>query len=185
MRRLPQILIRFDCCNRPEPSSGEASALHNIHIFHSVTVCFAHAGRATLTGTDSDQGGKVIPAARVVLHSSETNLEYAAVTNKSGTYVVSPLPVGRYLATATAAGFEKLQFAPFSLQVGENRFLDAALPVASVNTVVQVTSVDEDLNRISTEVGGVVQGAQLNELPMPLCRFERLPFAGAGGVMLL
>jgi Carboxypeptidase regulatory-like domain/TonB dependent receptor len=152
----------------------------------AVLVCIlpveAQTDRATLTGTISDQGGRLLPAARIVVRSVATNLEYDAVTNKAGFYVVSSLPVGQYTAVATADGFERLEFEPFSLEIGENRVLNASLSVAAVSTVVQVTSVQDDLNRTSTEVGGVVQGAQLNELPMDGRSFERLESQVPGAI---
>src|ERR1700733_6175067 len=120
--------------------------------------------RAMLSGTVTDQKDSLIATARVKVRSVATGLEYSAMTNSSGVYVVNSLPVGRYTAAIDAKGFGKLEFEPFSLQVGESRVLNAKLSVSSVNTVVQVT--DDDLKRTSTEVGGVVQGAQLKELPM-------------------
>jgi hypothetical protein len=70
----------------------------------------------------------------------------------------------------------------FALQVGETRELNAALPVASASTVVQVSTEEDDLNRVSAEIGGVVQGAQLNELPMNGRSFERLEATVPGAI---
>jgi Carboxypeptidase regulatory-like domain/TonB dependent receptor len=136
--------------------------------------------RAMLSGTVTDQKDSLIATARVKVRSVATGLEYSAMTNSSGVYVVNSLPVGRYTAAIDAKGFGKLEFEPFSLQVGESRVLNAKLSVSSVNTVVQVT--DDDLKRTSTEVGGVVQGAQLNELPMDGRSFERLESQVPGAI---
>jgi hypothetical protein len=136
--------------------------------------------RAMLSGTVTDQRDSLIATARVKVRSVATGLEYDAMTNSSGVYAVNSLPVGRYTATIDAKGFGKLKFETFSLQVGESRVLNAKLSVSSLNTVVQVT--DDDLKRTSTEVGGVVQGAQLNELPMDGRSFERLESQVPGAI---
>jgi hypothetical protein len=136
--------------------------------------------RAMLSGTVTDQKDSLIAAARVKVRSVATGLEYDATTNSAGVYVVNSLPVGRYTTTIVANGFGELEFEPFSLQVGESRVLNAKLSVSSVNTVLQV--IDDDLKRTSTEVGGVVQGAQLNELPMDGRSFERLESQVPGAI---
>jgi hypothetical protein len=59
--------------------------------------------------------------------------------------------------------------------------LNAKLSVSSVNTVLQVTA-NNDLKLTSAEVGGVVQGEQLNELPMDGRSFERLESQVPGAI---
>jgi hypothetical protein len=137
--------------------------------------------RATLSGTVSDNSDSLISAARIKVRSIATGLEYDAVTNSAGVYIVNSLPVGQYTATIVANGFGKLAFEPFSLQVGERRVLNAKLSVSSVNTVLQVTA-NDDLKLTSAEVGGVVQGEQLNELPMDGRSFERLESQVPGAI---
>jgi hypothetical protein len=137
--------------------------------------------RARLSGTVTDERDSLIVAARIKVRSVATGLEYEAATNSAGVYLVNALPVGQYTATIVANGFGELQFEPFSLQVGETRVLNAKLPVSAVNTVLQVTT-NGDLERTSAEVGGVIQGAQLNELPMDGRSFERLESQVPGAI---
>src|ERR1700722_16685818 len=125
----------------------------------------AQTDRAMLSGTVTDRSGSLISAARIAVRSTATGLEYDAVTNSAGVYVINFLPVGQYTATIAASGFQKLEFEQFSLQVGESRVLNAKLSIAAVNTVVQITTAEDDLKRTSVDVGGVVQGEQLNDLP--------------------
>lgn len=150
-------------------------------LFVCILPLTAQTDRATLSGTVTDQRGNAIPGARTIVRSVTTGLEYGAVTNTAGLFVVGSLPVGQYTATIVASGFERLEFQSFSLQVGETRVLNATLPVAAVNTTV-VTSAEDDLNRVSAEIGGVVQGAQLNELPMDGRSFERLESQVPGAI---
>jgi Carboxypeptidase regulatory-like domain/TonB dependent receptor len=165
--------------------SGENMRRLVIAIFSllaSVLPAIAQTDRATLTGTVTDQKEANVRAARVSVKSVTTGLEYDAVTNSAGVYVVGSLPVGEYTVSVFANGFQQLDFQPFILQVGETREVNAMLSIASVNTVVQVTTAGEDLNRTSAEIGGVVQGAQLNELPMNGRSFERLESMVPGAI---
>ena len=142
----------------------------------------AQTDRAMLSGSVTDRQDGSIPAARIRVKSVSTGLEYKAITNTTGAYVVGLLPVGQYTAVISADGFQKLEFRPFSLQVGETRVLNAKLSLAAINTTVQVTSAEDDLDRTSVEVGGVVQGAQLNDLPMDGRSFERLESQVPGAI---
>ena len=133
----------------------------------------AQNDHAMLSGTVSDQANSRIPLAKIVVKSKATGLEYDAVSNAAGVYVLNSLPIGEYTASISVQGFEKVEFEPFMLQIGENRVLNATLAVAKVNTVIQVAAGD-DLSHASSTVGGVIQGAQISELPMDGHAFERL-----------
>jgi hypothetical protein len=141
----------------------------------------AQNDHAMLSGTVSDQANSRIPLAKIVVKSKATELEYDAVSNSAGVYVLNSLPIGEYTASISSQGFEKVEFEPFMLQIGENRVLNATLAVAKVNTVIQVAAGD-DLNHVSSTVGGVIQGAQISELPMDGHAFERLESQVPGAI---
>ncbi|MFC5861831.1 TonB-dependent receptor domain-containing protein [Acidicapsa dinghuensis] len=141
----------------------------------------AQNDHAMLSGTVSDAKNHRIPAAEIEVKALATGLEYHAVSNSAGVYAVNALPIGDYTAVVIAPGFEKLEFEPFTLQVGENRVLNISMAVAKVNTVVQVAA-EDDLNRASTTVGGVIGGTQISELPMDGRSFERLESQVPGAI---
>jgi hypothetical protein len=141
----------------------------------------AQNDHAMLSGTVSDQGNDRIPSAKIVAKSEATGLEYDALSNSAGVYVLTSLPIGDYTASVTAQGFEKLEFKSFSLQIGENRVLNVTLAVAKVSTVVRVAAGD-DLNHASSTIGGVIQGTQISELPMDGRGFERLESQVPGAI---
>lgn len=151
-------------------------------ILMSLLSAAAQTDRATLTGSVTDKQGSILPAARVTVTSVATGLDYQAVTNASGIYVISSLPVGQYTVKIIANGFDELDFQPFTLKVGETRELNASLSVGTVQTIVQVTTTSDDLNRTSAGIEGVIQGTQLNELPMNGRSFERLESMVPGAI---
>jgi hypothetical protein len=134
----------------------------------------AQIDRASMTGTVIDPSNAIVQGATVTLKSSATGIERVATTNGVGAYSFSSLPVGQYTASVAAVGFQTLEFAPFNLEVGETRTVNATLAIGAVGASVQVTEASADLNQSSAEIGGVIQGAQVQELPMNGRSFVRL-----------
>jgi Carboxypeptidase regulatory-like domain/TonB dependent receptor-like, beta-barrel len=134
----------------------------------------AQIDRASMTGTVIDPSKAVVQGATVTLKSSATGIDRVATTNGVGAYSFSSLPVGQYTASVAATGFQTLEFAPFNLEVGETRTVNATLAIGAVGASVQVTEASADLNQSSAEIGGVIQGAQVQELPMNGRSFVRL-----------
>src|ERR1700744_5095247 len=91
----------------------------------SLLICLspavAQTDRATLTGTVTDGQGATVRGAAVTAMSVASGLTYTAVTNSSGVYVISSLPVGDYTETITAGCFQVVKFQTFALQIGETR----------------------------------------------------------------
>ena len=153
-----------------------------LSVLLGVAPVMAQTDRATLTGTVTDAQGASVRGASVTATAMASGVIYTALTNSAGVYVISSLPVGSYTETINGGGFQTIKFQSFALQVGETREMNAKMAVAAVDTVVQVSTEEDDLNRVSAEIGGVVQGAQLNELPMNGRSFERLEASVPGAV---
>src|SRR5438046_10184872 len=61
----------------------------------------------SITGTVRDATGAVIRGVTVEAVNQGTSLKQTAVTNASGTYTITLLPIGRYAVPATQPGFTK------------------------------------------------------------------------------
>jgi hypothetical protein len=113
-----------------------------------------------------DPAQRVISGAQVNLKSAETGIEGNVLTNSSGVYTFSALPLGQYTFAVTAAGFDKEVFESFALEVGETRTLNVTLRVGPVHDEVTVVAATPDLNLSSAVVGGVIDGNQTEDLPV-------------------
>ena len=60
---------------------------------------------AQITGTVKDQSGAVLPGVEVTVTQTETGTTRTAVTNETGSYVLSNLPIGPYRLEAGLPGF--------------------------------------------------------------------------------
>jgi Carboxypeptidase regulatory-like domain/TonB dependent receptor len=134
----------------------------------------AQTDRATLTGTVVDPSHTNIQNAKVLLRAMATAVERVSITNAAGAYSFTSLPVGQYIASIAAPGFQTLQFEAFTLQVGETRTLNAELRINTVGESVQVIAPATNLNQASAEIGDVIQGAQVQQLPTNGRSFVRL-----------
>src|SRR2546425_11086790 len=63
--------------------------------------------RAELSGVITDPAGALIPNVKIVATQGETQFTREVMTNSSGVYVLSSLPLGAYVLSAEHSGFRK------------------------------------------------------------------------------
>src|ERR1051326_5226505 len=126
----------------------------------------AQLDRATLTGTVADSSGAVIPGATVQIVSNETGLRREVQTGSNGTYVFSLLPIGAYTVTVSQDGFRTALIKDVRLGVGDNRTLNVALELSTLQTNVTVESTLTPLESTSAVVGTVIGSQQMRDIPL-------------------
>src|SRR5262245_32251297 len=62
-------------------------------------------GTAQISGTVKDQSGAVLPGVEITATQTETGIARNTLTNETGSYVLSNLPIGPYRIEASLAGF--------------------------------------------------------------------------------
>ncbi len=142
----------------------------------------AQVDYASLNGTVTDPSTAVMPGARVVALSNATGFRRETTTGAGGTYQMSGLAVGKYTVTISRDGFKAAQFKDVELAVGQPRTIDARLEVGSVAEAVEVSSTLETLNRTSAEVGGLIESAQIKEIPVSGRNWASLMLLAPGAV---
>src|SRR3989442_14194884 len=70
----------------------------------SITTALAQA-TAQINGTVADSSGGVLPGATVTVTQTDTGFRREAVTDQTGTYTLTNLPVGPYRLEVTLSGF--------------------------------------------------------------------------------
>jgi Carboxypeptidase regulatory-like domain len=138
--------------------------------------------RAAINGTVTDPTGALIAGATVELRSADTGLHRSTTTNQKGLFEVTPLPVGSYALTINKAGFKPATISQIDLQYGETRTIDAKLEVGEVSQTVDVQATAEALNRTNAEISGVVESAQIKELPISGRNWASLMLLAPGAV---
>ena len=118
----------------------------------------AQTGAASLTGIVSDQSGAAVPGATVTATNQATNVDYTAVSNDSGNYTVTSLPVGAYVIKAELARFKTAATKPVQVEAKQIVRLDFKLELGGVEETVEVSSDAQVLQTESATVGEVVSG---------------------------
>jgi hypothetical protein len=97
---------------------------------------------ATLTGIVTDPSGSVVPDAKVVLKDAQSGSARETVTNGEGYYTFASVPVGAYILTVDAKGFQTYKADQISLGGGERRNINATLVLAGTTQTVEVVAED-------------------------------------------
>jgi len=126
----------------------------------------AQLDRATLTGHVTDPSGAALTGAIAKILQTDTGLTRQMAVGDTGFYSFSQLPVGIYTLTIEAVGFKAAKFDRVTLQVGDNRTLDAQLEVAGMATQIEVQDILVPLDRASAVVGTVIGGHHIDEIPV-------------------
>ncbi|HEY0758710.1 MAG TPA: carboxypeptidase regulatory-like domain-containing protein [Acidisarcina sp.] len=120
----------------------------------------------TITGSVTDSSGASLPGARVTVTNTATNATYTATTSSTGSYSVAQLPVGTYDVRISMANFKEALVKGVEVHVSTNTEANAALEVGSTSQQVTVTAEDVQVQTTSAEVGEVISGTQIRELPL-------------------
>src|SRR5262245_4375654 len=118
--------------------SGKHTMKRSILLALLIATAAAAQNSATIYGTASDAGGAVVPGVVVSITHVETGTSRKTATDAAGGYVFVQLPVGHFTLRAQAQGFKEYVQNDILLQVGENRRVDLALEIGSVNERIEV-----------------------------------------------
>ena len=126
----------------------------------------AQVSGATMSGLITDPSGAGIPNASVSIKNTGTGEVREVPTNGDGFYSAPNLLPGKYEATITAQGFNKLVQKGIILTVGEQQALNLSLKVGQVNQVVEVTAAPSEVQTSSSTIGSTVDARTVRELPL-------------------
>src|SRR5213594_4785836 len=92
---------------------------------------------AQISGAVQDQSGAVLPGVEVTATQTDTGISRKTVTNETGYYVLSNLPLGPYKLEAGLPGFRAFVQTGIVLQVGAKPTINIALQVGQVSEQVE------------------------------------------------
>jgi Carboxypeptidase regulatory-like domain len=143
-------------------------------------ICFlgagtAHAqGEASISGTVKDITNGAIPAATVRVVSAETQAIRSLVTDASGRYDATLLPIGTYTVTADKAGFQPESKVGITLTVGQRATVDLTLRLGRVHESITVSEVPETIAISTEDTSGLVGQQQVKDLPLNGRSYDQL-----------
>ncbi|MGB6305842.1 MAG: carboxypeptidase-like regulatory domain-containing protein, partial [Acidobacteriaceae bacterium] len=137
---------------------------------------------ADIVGTITDPAGAAVQGAAVKITSVERGTTYSAVTDNSGLYRISGIPVGNYTLTAEKSGFETVQRESFVLVLNQVARIDIALKVGHASETVKVSGMAPILKTETTQVDTVINAATNDEMPLAARNYVQLTLLAPGAV---
>ena len=106
-----------------------------------------------------------MPDAQVTLTNTATGVARQAQSSASGVYYFGAVPIGSYKLVVSKQGFEEWA-GNFTLEVGQNAVVNAALRVGGSTTVVEVSGAVAPIETTGGSVADVKESTQIHDLPL-------------------
>src|SRR5216683_6611249 len=141
-----------------------------------VLVPIASAQKITglITGTVTDPSGAAVPGATVTVVNERTSATRSATTNEQGSFSFPELDPGVYTLTVNKTGFKKLTERNVELHVADVTALAVKMEMGAANETVMVEAAPFAVNTSTGDVGNIMLGEQVRELPMNGRNFVQL-----------
>ena len=134
------------------------------------TVSLSAYGQTSLgqiAGEVTDASGAVIPGATLTITQIGTQAVHTVVTDNSGFYVVTNLPIGDYTVAVAATGFTGERRSGITITADAHLTADFHIKVGGTTEVVSVSATSaEAINTTSGELAHVVDTKEVEALPL-------------------
>src|SRR5437773_5375091 len=135
-----------------------------------------------ITGTVKDQTGAVLPGAEVTATQTETSAKRTAVSDETGSYILTNLPIGPYRLEVSLPGFRTYVQTGIVLQVNSNPVINATLDVGQQSQQIEVQANATLVETRTTGVGQTMEFRRILELPLNGRMVTELITLGGGAV---
>src|SRR4051812_31912915 len=133
--------------------------------FH-VPSLYGKTFRGAIQGTVMDSSGSAVARTELTAIGEETNFVRQALTDDSGNYVFTELPLGSYRISAVKSGFQKQIVTGIHVKVAAFPRVDLTLVPGQVTEVIEVVGNVPLLETSGDNQGGTIEGRQASELPV-------------------
>ncbi len=127
---------------------------------------FAQNYAGSVHGTATDPSGASVPGAAVSLRNLATNETAHTTTTELGAFSFPVVNVGTYEITVKATGFKEFVVKNVEVHVSTATEVAAKLQLGAASETVTVESSDVQVQTTTAEVGAVIEGTQVRELPL-------------------
>lgn len=135
---------------------------------------FPQGDTGQLTGTIIDANNASIPNATVKLISHSTSQLRELSTKDSGDFAFTLLPPGRYKLEVTANGFTTVQIDDVRINITQTTSITVHLDPATVAGTVTINADAPLVQQESSQIGRVIEGQTIRQLPLPTRNFQQL-----------
>src|SRR5438477_3680524 len=143
---------------------------------------FGQGSTAAISGIVRDATGAVIPGATVTARHIESGIIRTTTSTENGGYNVQFLPVGGYEITTEMPGFKQAVRRGINLVVGQEAVINLTLDVGAAAELVTVTDEAPIVNTTLSSTSGLINEAQIKDLPLNGRSFDQLLTLNVGTV---
>ena len=137
----------------------------------------------SIEGNVTDVSGAVVSGATVEAMNVGTGVTDSTVTNNDGAYRFPSLIPGTYTIAIKKQGFAQFTREAIRIDAGTGVRVDAKLPVGTVASKIEVTGETPLLQTDSAETSGIIQSAEIQDLPTFGRNITRLSLLAPGAFM--
>lgn len=135
-------------------------------LFSGCHWALAQVTTSSILGTVTDNGGAVIPNARISVTDVDRNLKKITTSNEVGNYRVDFLLTGNYSISVSGPGFKTYIQNGIALNAGVPVTINVQLSPGAVSETVEVTSQAPLVETTNAEVGSTVDRRDMTVLPL-------------------
>jgi len=121
---------------------------------------------AQINGIVKDQTGALLPGTEVSATQTATGAKRSVVTDETGSYVLTNLPIGPYMLEVSLPGFRTYVQTGIVLQVNSNPTISVVLQVGQITEQIEVQANTALVETRSVGVGAVIDNQRVLELPL-------------------
>jgi len=141
---------------------------------------FAQATLVTVNGRVLDEQGLPLPGASIDFRNVESGYVYSSITNAKGNYSKSGMEAGKYEAEVNLSGFAKALRKGMTFNVGARLTIDFTLQQQTLEKEVVVTAESPMVEITKSEISGVINREDIDNLPLLNRNFNDLSILQAG-----
>jgi Carboxypeptidase regulatory-like domain/TonB dependent receptor len=127
---------------------------------------FSQGNFGRILGTVTDQTGGVISSATVTIIDKDRGVARTLTTDAAGEYNAPTLIPGTYIVRAEAQGFKRLERQNVVLEVGKEVRVDMTVQPGTQAQTVTVTEAVPLVETTNATLGGTLENAQIQDLPL-------------------
>src|SRR5882762_3021575 len=131
----------------------------------AATLAFAKV-TGSISGTARDAQGAVITGATVQVRNLETSVVQTILSDSVGFYNFPALSVGHYEITFQKSGFSDYKKTALVINVDTSLQVDAEMHVGAAQQVISVEAAVAQVETRSAEMGEVISGKEMTDLPL-------------------
>ncbi|MDT5121378.1 MAG: hypothetical protein QOC96_860 [Acidobacteriota bacterium] len=141
---------------------------------------YGQTNKGTIKGTVTDQNGGIVQNAAVTITNVATNAERTVSTGDNGTYEFPLLDPGTYKLTIKAPTFPDTTRDNIIVQTASTQVVDIVMTAGQVGGAVTITTAVPLVESETSDLGSVITGQQVTDLPIPQRNFTLLATLSPG-----